>query len=140
RWPAACGSAPAARSSAARSPWPARRLWSKVRNSPHHPPSKADHGGRGGASMRWIVVASAVLVTAAGCSSGADETAVEQPDRGTIGIAMPTTKSARWVGDGKSIEQQFQLLGYKTDLQYAEDDVDKQISQIKGMIDGGEKA
>ncbi|BCY11930.1 multiple monosaccharide ABC transporter substrate-binding protein [Actinoplanes sp. L3-i22] len=90
--------------------------------------------------MRWIVAASMVLVTAAGCSSSADETAVVQPDRGTIGIAMPTTKSARWVGDGKSIEQQFQLLGYKTDLQYAEDDVDKQISQIKAMLSGGEKA
>jgi putative multiple sugar transport system substrate-binding protein len=96
--------------------------------------------GKRGCAMRWIIAASMVLATAAGCSGSGDETTVEQPDRGTIGIAMPTTKSARWVGDGKSIAQQFELLGYKTDLQYAEDDVDKQISQIKAMIAGGEKA
>ncbi|AEV83983.1 sugar ABC transporter substrate-binding protein [Actinoplanes sp. SE50] len=89
--------------------------------------------------MRWYVVAVMVLATASGCSS-ADETTVEQKDRGTIGIAMPTTKSIRWVGDGKNIAQQFQVLGYKTDLQYAEDDIDKQISQIKAMLAAGEKA
>lgn len=89
--------------------------------------------------MRWIVIPVMLLATVTGCS-GTSETAVEQPDRGTIGIAMPTTKSVRWVGDGKSIEQQLRLLGYKTDLQYAEDDVDKQISQIQAMIQGGEKA
>jgi putative multiple sugar transport system substrate-binding protein len=89
--------------------------------------------------MRWLVATVLFSATITGCSSS-DETAVSQPDRGTIGIAMPTTKSARWVGDGKSIVRQFQLLGYQTDLQYAEDDIDKQIDQISGMIESGDKA
>ncbi|KUL39988.1 multiple monosaccharide ABC transporter substrate-binding protein [Actinoplanes awajinensis] len=89
--------------------------------------------------MRWFVVGIVVLATATACGNAA-ETAVSQPDRGTIGIAMPTTKSARWVGDGTNIKRQFELLGYQTDMQYAEDDVDKQISQISGMIKSGVEA
>jgi putative multiple sugar transport system substrate-binding protein len=89
--------------------------------------------------MRCFVVAVMVLATVTGCS-GTDEPTVEQPDRGTIGIAMPTTSSERWVGDGKSMAQQFQMLGYKIDMQYAEDDIDEQINQIKGMISNHEKA
>ncbi|WIM99534.1 sugar ABC transporter substrate-binding protein [Actinoplanes oblitus] len=89
--------------------------------------------------MRRFVVATMVLALLTGCS-GTAEPAVEQPDRGTIGIAMPTTTSIRWVGDGESIVRQFQLLGYKTDLQYAEDDVNRQIDQITSMIDGKVRA
>ncbi len=88
--------------------------------------------------MRCFVVMVMVLATMTAC--GTDETAVAEPDRGTIGIAMPTTTSIRWVGDGKSMAEQFQLLGYKTDMQYAEDVIDDQISQIKGMISSGVKA
>jgi putative multiple sugar transport system substrate-binding protein len=89
--------------------------------------------------MRWIVAALMLLASATGCST-ADETTVEQPDRGTIGIAMPTTTSIRWVGDGESIVRQFQLLGYRTDLQYAEDDIDRQVAQITSMINGKVRA
>ncbi|WP_407271348.1 multiple monosaccharide ABC transporter substrate-binding protein [Radiobacillus sp. PE A8.2] len=51
-----------------------------------------------------------------------------------IGIAMPTKSSQRWVDDGNNIVKQLEELGYQTDLQYAEDDVDKQIEQIENMI------
>ncbi|WP_189335993.1 multiple monosaccharide ABC transporter substrate-binding protein [Actinoplanes ianthinogenes] len=89
--------------------------------------------------MRWIVVATVLLASATGCSSTA-ETSVVQPDRGTIGIAMPTTTSPRWVGDGESIVRQFKLLGYATDLEYAEDDINRQIEQITAMIKSGVRA
>ena len=39
----------------------------------------------------------------------------------TIGIAMPTKSSARWIDDGNNMVKQLQEAGYETDLQYAED-------------------
>jgi putative multiple sugar transport system substrate-binding protein len=55
-------------------------------------------------------------------------------DKGTIGIAMPTKSSARWISDGESMVEQFQAAGYDTDLQYAEDDIPNQLAQIENMI------
>ncbi|WP_112313135.1 multiple monosaccharide ABC transporter substrate-binding protein [Pseudogemmobacter bohemicus] len=55
----------------------------------------------------------------------------------TIGIAMPTKSSARWIGDGNSMVEQFKAAGYDTDLQYAEDDIPNQLAQIENMIAKG---
>lgn len=52
----------------------------------------------------------------------------------TIGIVMPTKLSERWVNDGSYIVKQCQALGYSTELDYAENDVKTQISQIQHMI------
>ncbi|WP_174802668.1 multiple monosaccharide ABC transporter substrate-binding protein [Martelella limonii] len=58
-------------------------------------------------------------------------------DKGTIGIAMPTKSSARWISDGQSMVDQFKEAGYATDLQYAEDNIPNQLSQIENMITKG---
>lgn len=55
-------------------------------------------------------------------------------DKGTIGIAMPTKSSARWISDGNSMVEQFEAAGYAADLQYAEDDIPNQLAQIENMI------
>jgi putative multiple sugar transport system substrate-binding protein len=55
-------------------------------------------------------------------------------DKGTVGIAMPTKSSARWISDGESMVEQFTAAGYETDLQYAEDDIPNQLAQIENMI------
>ena len=60
-------------------------------------------------------------------------------DKGTIGIAMPTKSSARWISDGNSMVEQFKAAGYDTDLQYAEDDIPNQLSQVENMITKGHK-
>lgn len=60
-------------------------------------------------------------------------------EKGTIGIAMPTQSSARWISDGKSMVEQFTAAGYDTDLQYAEDDIPNQLAQIENMITKGVK-
>jgi putative multiple sugar transport system substrate-binding protein len=59
---------------------------------------------------------------------------------GTIGIAMPTKSSERWVADGDNMAKQFQDMGYETDLQYGDDVVQNQVSQIENMITKGVKA
>ncbi|AWB49441.1 sugar ABC transporter substrate-binding protein [Gemmobacter aquarius] len=60
-------------------------------------------------------------------------------DKGTIGIAMPTKSSARWISDGDSMVKQFEAAGYAADLQYAEDDIPNQLAQIENMITKGVK-
>ena len=55
-------------------------------------------------------------------------------DKGTVGIAMPTKSSTRWISDGDSMVKQFKDAGYDTILQYAEDDIPTQLSQVENMI------
>lgn len=50
---------------------------------------------------------------------------------------MPTKSSERWIADGNNMVAQFKKLGYRTDLQYGEDDVDQQVSQVENMITKG---
>ena len=58
---------------------------------------------------------------------------------GKIGVAMPTQSSERWINDGANMKKQLESLGYEVDLQYAEDDVQAQVSQIENMIANGAK-
>lgn len=54
-----------------------------------------------------------------------------------VGVAMPTQSSERWINDGSNMKSQLEELGYTVDLQYAEDDVQAQVSQIENMIASG---
>ena len=60
-------------------------------------------------------------------------------DKGMVGIAMPTKSSARWIDDGNNMVKELQAAGYQTDLQYAEDDIPTQLSQVENMITKGAK-
>jgi putative multiple sugar transport system substrate-binding protein len=60
-------------------------------------------------------------------------------DKGTIGISMPTKSSARWIADGDNMVKVLQAKGYKTDLQYADNDIPNQLAQIENMITKKEK-
>ena len=83
--------------------------------------------------MRKLISVMASLVVGASVLAGP---AMAQ-DKGTVGIAMPTKSSARWISDGDSMVKQFQEAGYETDLQYAEDDIPNQLAQIENMITKG---
>ena len=54
-----------------------------------------------------------------------------------VGVAMPTQSSERWINDGANMKAQLEALGYEVDLQYAEDDVQAQVSQLENMIASG---
>jgi putative multiple sugar transport system substrate-binding protein len=58
---------------------------------------------------------------------------------GLVGIAMPTKSSARWIADGDNLVKSLTELGYTTDLQYAEDDIPTQVSQVENMVTKGAK-
>jgi len=81
---------------------------------------------------------STLLAAAALAATTLLQPAIAQ-DKGTIGIAMPTKSSSRWISDGDSMVKYFKEKGYKTDLQYAEDDIPNQLAQIENMITKGAK-
>ncbi len=56
---------------------------------------------------------------------------------GFVGIAMPTQSSQRWIQDGGNMKSILEEMGYKVDLQYAEDIVENQVSQLENMITKG---
>lgn len=56
-----------------------------------------------------------------------------------IGIAMPTQSLQRWNLDGANLKALLEAEGYAVDLQYANNEVNTQISQIENMILGGVK-
>ncbi|MGI4951418.1 MAG: multiple monosaccharide ABC transporter substrate-binding protein [Janthinobacterium lividum] len=57
----------------------------------------------------------------------------------TVGIAMPTKSSARWIDDGNNMVRVLKERGYDTDLQYADDDIPNQLSQIENMVTKGDR-
>lgn len=83
--------------------------------------------------MRKILISTMVLLLMlVGCGEKEDGNG-----KGFIGIAMPTQSAERWILDGSNMVEVLEDLGYKTDLQYAEDVVQNQISQIENMITKG---
>ena len=54
-----------------------------------------------------------------------------------IGISMPTQSLQRWNQDGANMKQRFEAAGYEVDLQYANNNVALQVSQIENMILNG---
>ncbi|MFE7972910.1 multiple monosaccharide ABC transporter substrate-binding protein [Streptomyces shenzhenensis] len=58
---------------------------------------------------------------------------------GTIGIAMPTKSSERWIADGNNVVKNLKAKGYQTKLVFGEDDPDQQVAQIENLITQGVK-
>ncbi|WEK54850.1 MAG: sugar ABC transporter substrate-binding protein [Candidatus Cohnella colombiensis] len=83
-----------------------------------------------------------LIVVLAACGKNNNESTggkSSDGEKGTIGIAMPTKSSERWVNDGANMVKEFKNLGYGTDLQYGEDVIENQVSQIENMITKGVK-
>ena len=74
---------------------------------------------------------------AAATEAAATEAATAAPAGGYIGISMPTQSSERWIKDGNTMKEILEAKGYTVDLQYAEDDIPTQKSQIENMITKG---
>jgi putative multiple sugar transport system substrate-binding protein len=76
-----------------------------------------------------------VVASLTGCAPAAETTA-----GGLIGVSMPTQSSTRWISDGDSIKTALETDGFSVDLQYAEDDIPTQVSQLEAMLTKGAKA
>ena len=91
------------------------------------------------------VAVAAVLTTALAACGSSEKTVDSQSSSGTdtagalIGVTMPTRSSERWISDGDNLKKQLEALGYKVDLQYAEDDIPTQVNQLDNQITRGAK-
>ena len=85
--------------------------------------------------------AAAALVLAAcggeGAGGGASGNENAAPEDLTIGVAMPTQTSERWIADGEAVQSQLEEKGYQVDLQFAGDDIPTQSQQVDQMITQG---
>jgi len=63
--------------------------------------------------------------------------ATANPADTLVGIAMPTRSLERWNKDGANLEGLLKDAGYQTTLQYADNKVDQQISQLQNMVNDG---
>lgn len=79
------------------------------------------------------LVAGALALGLVACGDGSGS----GDEAGTIGVAMPTKSSERWIADGNYIKRQLEAQGYRVDLQYAEDDIPTQVSQVENMVTKG---
>ncbi|MEU4831688.1 multiple monosaccharide ABC transporter substrate-binding protein [Streptosporangium sp. NPDC023615] len=91
-----------------------------------------------------VSLALAMGVTACGSTvktseQGATSEASAAPADTLVGVTMPTKSSERWIHDGDNVKGALEKLGYKVDLQYAENDIPTQASQIENQITRGAK-
>jgi len=86
-------------------------------------------------SVLALVASAAVALSLAACAPAAEGGG--DAEGGLIGIAMPTRSSERWIQDGDALKAQFEEAGFTVDLQYAEDDIPTQVSQIENMVTKG---
>jgi putative multiple sugar transport system substrate-binding protein len=87
-------------------------------------------------------VAASLVLTLSACGQNSEGGSKEDKGSaagGTIGIAMPTKSSERWIADGNNVVKNLKSKGYKTKLVFGEDDPDQQVSQIENMITQGVK-
>ncbi|WP_136519263.1 multiple monosaccharide ABC transporter substrate-binding protein [Cellulomonas telluris] len=90
-----------------------------------------------------LVTAGLLVGSLAACSqeresgSGGGEGGAAAAEDTLVGIAMPTKSLERWNRDGQHLEELLQGSSYETTLQYADNKVDQQITQIENMINQG---
>jgi putative multiple sugar transport system substrate-binding protein len=99
----------------------------------------------------WILLVLFSLVALLGlgaCAPAAEAPAADAPaaeapaaapaeDAKLVGISMPTKSSSRWISDGENMVKVFEAAGYNAELQFAEDDIPTQLTQIESMVANG---
>ncbi len=95
----------------------------------HH--SSDEHGGKMKKVLSFVLVA--LLLSGAVFAGGGSDSS----DEILVGVSMPTKSLQRWNQDGSNMEAALIAAGYEVDLQYADNKVDVQVSQIENMVTKG---
>ena len=82
-----------------------------------------------------IILLAAIMALSLVACGESKETGGE--DTKLIGVAMPTQSAPRWIEDGNNMKKLLEEKGYEVDLQFGEDVVENQVSQIENMITKG---
>ena len=91
---------------------------------------------------KWMACLLAVIMTFSltACGVSGDQIAVNKPQhkdpdaKKRIAVSMPTKDLQRWAQDGSNMKTQLEKQGYEVDIQYANNDIATQVSQIENMI------
>ncbi|WP_291048461.1 sugar-binding protein [Herbiconiux sp.] len=90
-----------------------------------------------------LTAGATLLASLAACSTGGAGSTDAAGDAAggdcNVGISMPTRSLERWINDGEGLQKLLQDQGCTTDLQYADNKTDQQISQLQNQIAGGAK-
>ncbi|KOG31032.1 multiple monosaccharide ABC transporter substrate-binding protein [Streptomyces resistomycificus] len=90
------------------------------------------------AALAFLAGAGSLVLTLSACGqfseSSSEGGSVGRPEGGTVGIAMPTRASERWLTDGKSVVEGLEDKGYKAKLVYGDDDPKRQVAQIEDLV------
>jgi putative multiple sugar transport system substrate-binding protein len=97
--------------------------------------------------MKLTRIATAAAAVALTVALGACGDSTKDVDKGAggdnsgalVGVTMPTKSSERWIADGNNLKSSLEKLGYKVDLQYAENDIPTQVNQLDNQITKGAK-
>ncbi|MFI6975680.1 multiple monosaccharide ABC transporter substrate-binding protein [Streptomyces phaeochromogenes] len=80
-------------------------------------------------------ISTVLTLSLASCGEGSD--AGSGDETASVGIAMPTKTSQRWIDDGRNMVDELKGFGYTTTLKYADNDPKNQVAQVQAMIDDG---
>ena len=80
-----------------------------------------------------LIMASTLLLT--GCGGG--QGMLDSIEGAKVGVSMPTQSLQRWNQDGANLEERLRGKDLDVDVEFADYDTKKQISQIDHMIDRG---
>ncbi|MFJ8107520.1 multiple monosaccharide ABC transporter substrate-binding protein [Streptomyces sp. NPDC096132] len=83
------------------------------------------------AALATLAGAASLVLPLSACGQTSES---NSPEGGTIGIAMPTRASERWLTDGKTIVDELKAKGYQSKLVYGEDDPKTQAAQIENLV------
>ena len=75
-----------------------------------------------------ILCAALALTSLSGCAGSG---------KNKVGVSMPTKDLQRWIQDGENMKKELEAAGFEVDLQYANNDVATQLSQVENMINSG---
>lgn len=89
------------------------------------------------ALMMSVVMAGCGGGSSSGSSGGSGSGAASKGVK--VGVSMPTKSLQRWNQDGANMKEKLEAAGYQVDLQYANNEVGTQVSQIENMIANGVK-
>lgn len=84
----------------------------------------------GGETKDAPEAATSAVEAAAGNAEAGDQSLAGKK----VGLAMPTQSSERWINDGNNMKSQLEAKGAEVVLQFGDDDIQQQVSQIEGMI------
>ncbi|WP_325048786.1 multiple monosaccharide ABC transporter substrate-binding protein [Amnibacterium setariae] len=88
-------------------------------------------------------VAVGMAFSLAACSGGrgSDSAASGSTDNkgALVGVLMPNKTSTRWIHDGDAVKAGLEKLGYKVQLDYANDNIPTQVQQVSNDITKGAK-